>query len=177
MFVAYTSGSVEPLDWAAVKAQIHADDDTEQSFVETYIIPAVRQMAEAKTGTVLREATFTESWDAVAAGHLIPFAVSGVKSVESVTAKGVAVDASGYTLVTIGCASYIKFDSDQESLLLNYTAGLNMAAYPGVLAWMLLACAWAYAQREMMTVGQSIEEMPSSYLDSMLAPITVAPKF
>lgn len=176
MFVAYAGDSAEPLTWADVKVQLRADDDTEQTFVEKYIIPAARQMAEAKTGTIIRKATFTESWDSVPAG-LVPFAVSGVQSIESATAGGVALTSADYALVTIGNASYVRFTASKETVVVNYTAGVDIANYPGVAQWMLLACAWAYSQRELVVAGQSIAEMPGSYVDALLAPLMVAPKF
>lgn len=177
MFVAYTSGSSEPLDWEAVKAQIRADDDTDQSFVETYIIPAARQMAEAKTGAILRESTFTDTWNDVKKDVSISFPIGGVKSIESVVADGEALTADDYELVHVGNASFVKFGADHDKVAVNYTAGIDTTTHPGVLSWMLLACAWAYSQREIMLAGQSIEMMPDSYLDSMLAPIRLEPRF
>lgn len=173
----FSTDSTEPLDWAAVKSQIRADDDTEQAFVETYVIPAARQMAETKTGAVLRASTFVETWDSVPSGF-VSFPVAGVTSIESVSVDSSVLDSSEYSLAHIGRNDYIKFaNSHDGTVSASFTAGVDLAQHPGVLQWMLLACAWAYSQRELLITGQTIAEMPESYVDSLLDSLRVSPKF
>jgi hypothetical protein len=43
-----------------------------------------------------------------------------------------------------------------------------------------MACAWAYAQREMFMLklrGSGFEELPPDYMQSLLEPLTVPPRF
>lgn len=50
--------------------------------------------------------------------------------------------------------------------------------FPGVIHWMLLACGWAYENREMFITGKGpVVQMPASYIDSLLAPISVPTRF
>jgi hypothetical protein len=63
-----------------------------------------------------------------------------------------------------------------------YKAGLLPEAfeakYPGAIQWMLLACGWAYENREMFLTGKgAVIQMPASYIDSLLAPISVPTRF
>jgi len=52
------------------------------------------------------------------------------------------------------------------------------STYPSVIHWMLLACGWAYENREMFLVGKGAAvEIPASYVDSLLEPICVLPRF
>lgn len=69
-----------------------------------------------------------------------------------------------------------------NAVTVEFTAGMTPAnfseRFPGVNQWILLACGWAYENREMFLAGNgSLIEMPSSYVDSLLAPITTSPRF
>ena len=69
-----------------------------------------------------------------------------------------------------------------NAVTIEYTAGMPpadfAARFPGVVHWILLACGWAYENREMFMVGNgSVLGMPASYVDSLLAPISVSPRF
>lgn len=69
------------------------------------------------------------------------------------------------------------------AVTIEYTAGLLPAEFadrfPGVMQWLLLAVTWSYENRQLMSIGSrdSFNAMPDSYIDSLLAPITVAPRF
>ena len=69
-----------------------------------------------------------------------------------------------------------------NAVTVEYTAGMApadfAARFPGVNHWILLACGWAYANREMfLSANGALIQMPASYVDSLLAPITVSPRF
>ena len=69
-----------------------------------------------------------------------------------------------------------------NAVTIEYIAGMAptdfTARFPGVNHWILLACGWAYANREMfLTANGALIQMPASYLDNLLAPITVSPRF
>lgn len=60
-----TGATTEPLDWATVQKQIRQDgNDDDSEFVETVIIPAVRDRGEQKT----RRAFLTQTWQLVLDG-------------------------------------------------------------------------------------------------------------
>ena len=64
--------------------------------------------------------------------------------------------------------------------LAGFTPGDFVARYPSVRIWILMACAWAYAQREMFMLklrGSGFEELPPDYMQSLLEPLTVPPRF
>ncbi|MNT91645.1 hypothetical protein D3C72_2327800 [compost metagenome] len=52
-----------------------------------------------------------------------------------------------------------------------------MKAHPGVLSWLLMAAETAFTHRGLMVVGQSLTELPSSFIDHLIADITVPPRF
>ncbi len=69
------------------------------------------------------------------------------------------------------------------AVTVDYTAGIAPAEFsdrfPGVMQWLLLAVTWSYENRQLMSTGtrDAYNTMPDSYIDSLLAPITVSPGF
>jgi len=45
-----------------------------------------------------------------------------------------------------------------------------------VRQYLLLAAAWAYRHRELLVLGQTLNELPERYLLTLLAGITVPPR-
>jgi hypothetical protein len=127
----------------------------------------------------------------------IKFAHGLVNSVESVT----YIDAHGVTQsLDVTKLSIVAHDSANMELSLSsgacwpqaadvanavtiiYRAGMLpidfSSFFPSVIQWILLACGWAYENREMFLIGKtSAIEMPASYVDALLEPITVSPRF
>ena len=64
-----------------------------------------------------------------------------------------------------------------------YTAGMLpadfAARFPGAVQWLLYAAAWSDTNRQLMSMGarDAYNTMPDSYIDTLLAPITVSPRF
>lgn len=55
-----------------------------------------------------------------------------------------------------------------------YQAGIeDMANFPTVLHWMLLAATWMLEQPSMFTLEQAVQEMPSKFIDGLLQPISI----
>ncbi|AHB78656.1 conserved hypothetical protein [Thiomonas arsenitoxydans] len=72
----------------------------------------------------------------------------------------------------------------ERAVEITYLAGFApedfVSRYPSVRIWILMACAWAYAQREMFMLklrGSGFEELPPDYMQSLLEPLTVPPRF
>lgn len=70
-----------------------------------------------------------------------------------------------------------------NAVVVDYVAGLKpseiASKYPSVIQWILLATTWAYENRQLMSNGnkETFNEMPSSYVDTLLDPIRVVPRF
>jgi hypothetical protein len=69
------------------------------------------------------------------------------------------------------------------AITIEYTAGLApdefVSRFPGVVQWLLLAATWSYENRQLMSAGakDAFNAMPASYVDSLLAPIAISPRF
>ncbi len=75
--------------------------------------------------------------------------------------------------------SFLSFPDGRPAGLLRitYKAGADLAAYPAVRNWLLMHIGTVYAQRESLVTGTIVAELPGSFLDHMLAEITVPPRF
>ncbi|MNJ68536.1 hypothetical protein D3C77_647920 [compost metagenome] len=78
-----------------------------------------------------------------------------------------------------GKESYLFFPAGRPAgrLRIRYRAGVDLEAHPGVLSWLLMAAETAFTHRGLMVVGQSLTELPSSFIDHLIADITVPPRF
>ena len=120
--------------------------------------------------------------------------INSVESVSYVDTQGVSqtLDASKLNVVTIDAANVeLSFGADAywpqtadaaNAVTIIYRAGMSPVDFalffPSVVHWLLLACGWAYENREMFLVGKGVAiEMPASYADTLLDPITVSPRF
>ena len=85
--------------------------------------------------------------------------------------------------LSLGAGSFWPQTADvANAVSIVYRAGMLPAdfasAFPSVIHWILLACGWAYENREMFLIGKTAAiEMPASYVDSLLEPITVSTRF
>ena len=70
-----------------------------------------------------------------------------------------------------------------NAVTIEYIAGLAPATFaerfPSVIQWMILAATWAYENRQLMSMGtrDAFNAMPDSYVDTLLDPIRVSPRF
>lgn len=176
----------EPLSFEDVAAQCRIDDDAEREFVESVVIPGARQAAESKSGAAIRKARYVERLAGFPLGEF-PLSVGQALSVDSVEVRDASagtttLDPGAYELVQLGRETLIAPSAaarwpHARAVTITYQAGIDIALYPSVRSWMLLAAAWAYDHRELFSEGQAIAEMPGGYADVLLLPITVPPRF
>ena len=154
----------------------------ESDLLRDVIIPGVTAQAEARTGAAIRQATYVEIWPAAyASGHALDVGqAKAVSAVDVLSVDGAPVP-SGAThyLQQEQHESYLHFPAGRPAgvLQITYEAGADLQAYPAVRNWLLMHIGTVYAQRESLVIGGSVAELPSGFLDSMLADITVPPRF
>ncbi|MGB3290940.1 MAG: head-tail connector protein [Burkholderiaceae bacterium] len=161
----------EPVALAEVKAQCRIDHDAEDAFITEVIIPGARALAESKTGSAIRKGTFT---DVITLGGTL--SVGQVISVDTVKVDGVSV---AFTATEKGRRTAVEsVGNEGKTAVVGFTAGTDIAQFPGVKSWLLLACGWMYAHRESLTAGpNAFNEMPAGYVDALLSAIDVPDPF
>lgn len=153
--------------------------DRDKDLLEKVLIPGVIGMCEARTGAAIAEAEYQEIWpEYFASGHALD--VGQATDVVSITKDdGMVIPVAAYRLEQGQRESSLYFDGSRPggALRINYQAGIDLAAYPSVKTWLLMGVATLYDQRESVVVGQPVAELPSHFLESMLAEITLPPRF
>ena len=157
-------------------------EDLQPELIDLVIIPGVTAQAESKTGAAIREAIYEEDWAAAyPSGHSLDVGqVVDVESVLVLDAPGQPTAFEGRAeLIRGGKESYLEFPDGRPAgrLRIRYRAGADLSAHPGVLSWLLMAAETAFSHRGVLVVGQSLTEIPSSFVDHLLADITVPPRF
>ncbi|HCV39179.1 MAG TPA: hypothetical protein DGQ94_10745 [Pseudomonas sp.] len=179
--IAYTGAPVLTLEQVAFQCRAEPED-LQPELIDRVIIPGVTAQGESRTGAAIREAIYEEDWPAeYPSGHSLD--VGQVVAVESVVVLGEAGQVTPYAgLIELGQGgkeSYLHFPAGRPAgrLRIRYRAGADLEAYPGVLSWLLMAAETAFTQRGLLVVGQSLAELPSSFVDHLLADVTVPPRF
>lgn len=154
----------------------------EADLLRNVIIPGVVAQAEARTGAALQDARYVETWPAgYPSGHALDVGqAKEIESVDLLSADGVPVPSGAvYYLQREQRESFLHFPAGRPAgvLQITYIAGADLVAYPTVRNWLLMHIGTVYAQRESLVIGGSVAELPSGFLDSMLADITVPPRF
>ncbi|OJW83816.1 MAG: hypothetical protein BGO66_17630 [Alicycliphilus sp. 69-12] len=162
--IEYTDDA-EPVSLAEVKAQSRVTHYAEDDLIELVIIPAARALAEQKTGCAIREARYAET---VPDTSRLPLSMGGVLEVESVKLGSEDV---AYDTLLEARRTYV---SAPAGAVVTYKAGTNIANHPGVKSWILLVCAWMYANREL--IGDSKME-PPYFTQTLLSSIAVPSGF
>lgn len=173
-----------PLVAADLAAWMKIDDvDMQGSLVDAVILPGVIAQCEAKTGAAIRTAQFSESWDAHRlSGSALDvgqaFAIDRIEYRDTSGASQV-LDEAAAEIQREQRETYVHFPSGRPDgrLLIEYRAGLDLDAYPSVRTWLLMQAATIYGQRETLITGQTVVELPPTFIDSLLAEITVPPRF
>jgi uncharacterized phiE125 gp8 family phage protein len=157
-----TPPTSEPLDYATVKTQCRLDGDDEQTWIESYVIPAARATCEKATGLALMTQTITaiyypqdsdrytgEMW--TYPHQVLELPRGPVVSITSITdADGNAVPTSNYRLEMFGLTSRIRFTvAAKAPITIVYAAGFASATrIPADLRGAMLAhCAFMYENR------------------------------
>lgn len=179
--IAYVGDPVLTLAQVAFQCRIEAED-MEPELVEQIIIPGVTSQCESETGAGIRLATYEEYWpEAFSSGHALD--VGQVTEIDSVVLLNEDGSDSArvvqYQLRRGQREGVLHFPSGRPAgtLRIQYRAGTDLDLHPGVRSWMLMAAATAYKQRETLIVGQTLFQVPHSFLDHLLAEITVPPRF
>lgn len=183
----------EPLTYDEVVAQCRLDpdddDSSERDLIERIVIPAARALAEQATGAAIRKARYREHLPMVPAGQVFAAEKGQAYTLESI-ALGVRpgsplLDLSRCYLVNGGKESLLYTEQGTwrelvgecpQGLLVTYLAGIDIDDHPSVRQYLLLAAAWAYRHRELLVLGQTLNELPDRYLLTLLASITVPPR-
>lgn len=179
--IAYTGAPVLTLQQVAEQCRLEVED-LQHTLIEGVIIPGVTAQAEARTGAAIREAEYEEDWpEHYSSGHALDVGqASEVLSVSSLAADGtVTALTAAYHLQRMGRESFLHFPGGRPAgvLRIRYKAGADLDAYPGVRTWLLMQAATAHEYRETLVTGTILAELPGSFLDSLLADITVPPRF
>jgi hypothetical protein len=195
----------EPVSVEEVKIQARIDLDLtdDDLFIQMVIIPGARQQAEMRTGSVIRPARYRQVMDGFPKWRApISLASGNVQRIESVTyavphgqGSREYLDLMSTELVVIDKEAVITLikgnrphwphtQQGPRAVEITYTAGtesdLFALKYPSVKAWVLMACAWGYAQREMFmlqTRGSGYQELPTEYMSALLEPLKLPPRW
>jgi hypothetical protein len=179
--IAYIGDPVLTLAQVAYQCRVELED-LQPELIEQVIVPGVTAQCESKTGAAIREATYEEDWPA----HYLSGQALDVGQARSIVSVAILGDDGGVTdqpgpfdLRQGGRESFLHFPGGKPAgqLRIRYTAGVDIDAYPGVRSWLLMATATAYELRGTLVVGQSLAELPATFVDSLLAEITVPPRF
>lgn len=167
--IEYTAS--EPVTAADVKAQCRIDGNDEDSFLEYAVIPGARALAEQRSGSAIRAAKYSETFED-ASECVLP--VGCVTEVESVKVDDEDV---AFTTTTTGNRTTVKADGyGGKAAVVTFKAGIDIDKHPGVLTWMLLVCGWLYERREMISSAQA-HAVPWYIADAFLLSIAVHPGY
>ena len=181
--------AAEPLTLADAKPHLRVDADiTEDDGLIAALIVTARQQAEHRTGRALVTQQWRLGLDRFADDSM-DLPLPKLQSVQSVTyldADGVRQTLAGaeYDVVTdelVGrlLPAFGKTWPDCRirpgSVQVSYTCGYGAASDvpQSIKAWMLLAIGAWYENREAMTAGQPVAELPRSFWDGLLDPFYV----
>ena len=181
--------AAEPLTLAEAKLHLRVDVDiTDDDSLITALIVTARQQAEHRTGRALVSQQWRYAIDTFPADSL-ELPLPKLLSVQSVT----YLDSAGtrqtlanteYDVITdelVGrlLPAYGKSWPDCRvrpgSVQVSYTCGYGAAADvpQSIKAWMLLAIGAWYENREALTSGQPVAELPRSFWNGLLDPFYV----
>lgn len=179
--ISYTGPAVLTLEQVAFQCRAEPED-LQPELIDLIIIPGVTAQGESKTGAAIREAIYEEDWPLhYASGH--PLDIGQAIAVESVLVVGRSGESRAFTgrteLSQGGKESRLSFPDGRPEgeLRIRYRAGVDVAVHPGVLSWLLMAAETAFTHRGLLVAGQALAEIPSSFVDHLLADITVPPRF
>jgi hypothetical protein len=179
--IEYFGDPVLTLEQVAFQCRVEPED-MEPALIEQIIIPGVTTQCESKTGASIRGAVYEEEWPADRlSGHALDVGqASEIVSVLSQQPDGTWVEQTGpFDLRQDQRESFLFFPASRPGgrLRIRYRAALDLDLHPGVRNWLLMAAATIYRHPEMFLGGQTLIELPSAFLDHLVAEITVPPRF
>ena len=181
--------AAEPLTLAEAKLHLRVDADiTDDDSLITALIVTARQQAEHRTGRALISQQWRYAVDAFPVDSL-DLPLPKLQSVQSVTyldSNGVRQTLAGseYEVITdelVGRLvpafgkSWPECRLFPGSVQVSYTCGYGAAADvpQSIKAWMLLAIGAWYENREALTAGQPVAELPRCFWEGLLDPYWV----
>ncbi len=179
--IEYFGDPVLTLEQVAFQCRLEPED-MEPGLIEDIIIPGVTTQCESKTGAGIRGAIYEEDWPAAfPSGHALDVGqATEVVSVLVRQSDGAWVEHTGALELQQGQReSLLFFPAGRPSgvLRIRYKASTDLTLHPGVRNWLLMAAATILRHPEMFLVGQSLSELPSEFLDHLVAEVTVPPRF
>ena len=200
-FLEFLDGFDEPISVDDVKRNCRIDEDItdDDTFIQEIIIPGARQMAETRTGSIIRPARFVQRFPRFPeSGRDFPITHGLVKEIESIS----FLPLRGSPRIQLSQDAYESFVIDRETLVcpltrdwpetgispraveIVYTAGVGKddfsSRFPSVKQWLLLAATWAYDHRSLFVTAKGAhgyQELPDDYVSCLLDPITLATRF
>ena len=179
--IAYIGDPV--LTVAQVAYQCRLDpEDVQTELIEGVIIPGVTGQAESRTGAAIQQAEYEEEWPAqYPSGHALDVGqATDIVSISQIQSDGSSVELTvAHNLRNRGRESFLYFPDGRPAgdLLIRYKGGVDLELNPAVRTWLLMQAATAHEFRETLISGTILAELPASMLDSLLAEITVPPRF
>ncbi|MCS3467400.1 hypothetical protein M2401_001121 [Pseudomonas sp. JUb42] len=179
--IAYTGDPVLTLEEVARQCRLDVED-LQAELIETVIIPGVTQQGEVLSGAAIRTAEYEERWPpSRCSGHALDMGQAN----EIIDISHIADDGTPQSLEVVtrlqeeGRETRLYFPAGRPvgELLIRYRAGTDLERYPGVRCWLLMHAATAHEFRETLISGPNLSALPDSFLDSLLADITVPPRF
>ena len=179
--IAYIGEQVLTLSQVAYQCRLEPED-LQPELIEEIIIPGVVGQAESRSGAAIRMAEYEDEWpEHYGSGHALDqgqahevISISRIHSDGTEEALTVA-----HNLRIRQRESFLYFPEGRPAgeLLIRYRAGLDLDQYPAVRSWLLMHAATAFENRETLIIGTILAELPGSILDTLLAEITVPPRF
>lgn len=162
-----------------VEAQVMGVVEDQQTLIRDIVIPAVTAQCESITGAAIRQAVYEEDWPACGrcGGYLDIGQAHTITSVQRLDdGAQIPLDACELSRGARQSSLHI-YGVKGVPLRITYEAGLDLVAYPSVRQWLLMQAATLYAQREVLVTGAIVSRLPETFIDSMLADITLPPRF
>jgi uncharacterized phiE125 gp8 family phage protein len=182
-----TAPSVEPVTLAEAKLHCKVDAADDDALITALIVSA-RQQAEHATGRALVTQVWELSMDAFPADSLeIPRPIlqtvdsityldtAGIRQTLANTEYQVIVDELIGRVVPAYDKTWPTCREQPGSVVVTFTAGYGLAVSvpSSIKAWMLLAVATLYGQREAVITGPSVAELPRDFSAGLLDPYRV----
>jgi len=179
--IAYIGEPVLTLEQVAFQCRLDPED-TVPELINGLIIPGVTAQAEERTGAGIQLAEYEEEWPAhFASGHSLDVGqVKSIVSIGQIMGDGSLQDLDvTHVLRHRDNESFLYFPDGRPpgDLVIRYQAGTDLDAHPSVRTWLLMQAATCHENRETLVIGVTLAELPSTMLDTLLAPITVPPRF